>query len=67
MKLDELIKTCKVIQQKFGNLKIVGGYLTDDSGLDDIIVVNNDGCEIYPENLNGDKIVASDIEGVFLT
>lgn len=63
MNITETINRLTEIKERFGNLKIVGGYLTDDSGLDDILVVDSDGHEIYPEN-HGNK---SYIEGVFLT
>jgi len=64
MRISETIHALMVIQQKFGDLEIVGGYLNDDSGLRSVSVVNNNGMEIYPHDPNG--VGQSDIEGVFL-
>lgn len=66
MKISETIRRLNEIKKKFGDLTIIGGYLTDDSGLSIVCVVDTEGCEIFPNDPNGIKGV-HDIEGVFLT
>lgn len=58
LRVTELIAKLKKIDQEHGDLTIVGGYLTDDSGLSDVIVINEYGCDIKEEG--------GDVAGVFL-
>ncbi len=66
MKISEAITQLQTIQARFGDISVAGGYLTDDSGLREICVVDTEGMEVFPNDPNGvaDK---NEIEGVFLT
>lgn len=57
MKILELIERLETIISKYGNLEIISGYLSDDSGLSNVTVLNEDGADL--EEYGGK------VEGVF--
>lgn len=67
MTVTEAIKRLQEIHDRYGDLKIVGGYIADDRPLSEIIVIDKAGCEVgsvskqVPEDSDRRKI-----EGVFL-
>lgn len=67
MKISEAIKQLQAIQEKFGDIKITGGYISDDTPLREISVTDTDGMEIYPHNRNRNKRKSITIDGVFLS
>lgn len=58
MNIVELINRLQGIEQENGNLEIVGGVLHDDSGLNEVTILDADGCNI--EHSNGTPV------GIFL-
>lgn len=66
MKISQAIQLLSVIQTRFGDIAITGGYLNDHTPLADIIVTDKEGLEIWPRNPNGLK-EPHDVDGVFLT
>ena len=46
MKISELISRLTEIQQAEGDLPVLGGYLSDDSGLHAVHVLDKDGQEL---------------------
>lgn len=65
MKISEAIRQLQRIHAKFGDLQIVGGSMSDDAPLREIAVLNKDGVEIYPKEIErpGEGVV----DGVFLS
>ena len=65
MKISTAIKLLAEIQEKFGDIKITGGYMMDTSISRNITVTNSEGSEIWPRDVNGhgDKYP---VDGVFL-
>ena len=60
MKVSEMIKKLVEIQDKHGDLPIIGGYLTDEETVQDIDVLDVNG-EVY-DHSRGRKI-----DGVFIS
>lgn len=65
MRISETIRQLEVIKAKFGDLTVVGGYLSDDSGMTSVSVVNVEGMEIFPNDPNC-AAGKHEIDGVFL-
>lgn len=53
MKISKAIETLQAIQKEFGDLEISGGFMTDDSPLDEITVTDSEGMEVWPDDPNG--------------
>ena len=67
MKVSEAISKLSAIMSQFGDIEIVGGYLSDCRPPAEIMVVDDNGCEVYPNNLNGTMIDFKDPSlGVFI-
>ena len=49
MLASQLIKELQRIVATHGDLPIAGGYLTDDSGLREITLVDKNNCDAYQE------------------
>lgn len=66
MQIAEAIRQLQEIQKKYGNIPIVGGYLTDDRALSKICVINEEGVEVFPRSHErpGEQ---RKIDGVFLS
>lgn len=58
MKISELVSELSLIQREVGDIEVLGGYLSDDSGVSRVSALNAEGCDI---KLSGGKAV-----GVFL-
>jgi hypothetical protein len=65
VKASKAIHQLQKIVAKFGDLDIVGGFLQDETPLANIMVVNKEGMEIFPNDPNG--VGQANVEGVFLT
>ena len=65
MKISEAIRRLTVIKEKFGDISITGGHMSDDIPLRDIIVTEKDGMEIFPFNSNGLDLNKVTVDGVF--
>lgn len=65
MKTSDALHRLQNILDKYGDLDIVGGFLSDETPPRDIIVVNKEGMEIYPNDPNG--VGQADVEGVYIT
>lgn len=63
MKISEAMKQLTAIKEKYGDLEIVGGYITDDTPLREIITVDRDGMSISNFDNNASKLPI----GVFLS
>ena len=57
MKISELTNELHTIQAKYGDLPILGGYIGDDSGMSEVVVLDKDGCDVVESG--------KDAEGVF--
>lgn len=66
MKISAVIKALNEIKAEFGDLPIVGGYLSDDSPPRKFIVVESDGMEIFPHNPNGLDLKKVKVAGIFI-
>lgn len=66
MKLSKAIKKLKAIQKKYGDIAITGGFMADDRPLENIIVTDTEGMEVWPHDPNGVRGV-NPIDGVFLS
>lgn len=64
MKISKLIEKLTAIQEKFGDISVTGGAMTDDRPLSNVCVTDTDGREIYPYNPNG-LPEPHEIDGVF--
>lgn len=64
MKISETIQRLEKIKAEFGDISIIGGYMSDDTILTSILVVNEDGMEVFPKKEGNPN---SPIDGVFLT
>lgn len=58
MKISEAIKKLTQIKEQHGDLKIIGGYLSDDRPPRDIMVLNSKG-EVW-------SLDKGDVAGVFI-
>lgn len=67
MKISKAIETLEKIKAKYGDLTIIGGYLLDDTPLREISVLETEGGEIWPRNINGVDLKKAKVDGVFLT
>ena len=45
MKVSVMINHLKRLQDKYGDLPIVGGYINDDSPPNDVFAIDEDGCK----------------------
>ena len=59
MNIDQMIERLQEIKAKHGNLEVVGGFMTDDSRPQSIIVINSDGSEYT----GGEE---ETVEGIFI-
>jgi len=50
MKISNMITRLQAIQNKHGDLPILGGYVNDDSGVTRAIVIDNEGCDVENNN-----------------
>lgn len=66
MKISEAIGILNDIQARFGDISITGGNLTDDCPLQNLIVTDVEGMEIWPGDPNG-VAGKNAIDGVFLS
>lgn len=66
MKISAAIRQLQAIQEKFGDISITGGAMTDDDPLSDISVTESEGMEIWPRNPNGLDLTKVTVDGVFL-
>lgn len=66
MKISEAVSVLQQINAEFGDLTIVGGDLYDDYPPTSICVVNSEGAEIWPTDVN-DVRAQSRVEGVFIS
>ncbi len=64
MKISKLIEKLTAIKEKFGDICVTGGFMSDDRPLSNVCVTNKDGYEIYPNNPNGTP-EPHEIDGVF--
>ena len=65
MKISEAIETLKEIQEKFGDIEITGGRMSDDQPPRNIIVTDKTGYEIWPRPFESrEKTAKEDIDGV---
>lgn len=64
MKISTLIKNLAEIQEKYGDIAVTGGAMSEDRPLAKVLVTDTDGCEVWPYNPNG-KPEPHDIDGVF--
>jgi hypothetical protein len=58
MMVSDLIAKLRGISRRYGDLPFLGGYLTDDSGLRSVSVLNREGCVV--------EAIGSKPAGVFL-
>lgn len=66
MKISQAIVELQAIQAKFGDIKITGGIMSDDSPLRHIMVTDVEGMEVYPHDPNG-VAGKNAIDGIFLS
>lgn len=64
MNISELITTLEKIKEKYGDIEVVGGYLHDDTPLQKVFVIDDEGHEIWPDNPNG--VTPAEMGGLFL-
>lgn len=64
MKISEVIRQLEDIKSRFGDLKIVGGAMSEDHPPRGISVVDTEGHEVYPRDPNGIKGKYA-VDGVF--
>ncbi|CTQ47688.1 MULTISPECIES: hypothetical protein [Roseibium] len=65
MKISTAIARLEAVQRLYGDIEIIGGYLTDNSPLRNITVINTDGVELWPKE-TGAYAGSSPVDGVFL-
>ena len=65
MKISTAIARLEAVQRLYGDIEIIGGYLTDKSPLRNITVINTDGVELWPKE-TGAYAGSSPVDGVFL-
>lgn len=53
MKTSELIALLKRNHELYGDLPIIGGYMSDDTPLKTVFVLDKNGCDIEIEGENG--------------
>lgn len=63
MKISEAIATLQQIQEKYGDISITGGYMSDDRPLSEIVVTDTEGMEVWPNGASGEN----EVGGVFLS
>lgn len=66
MKISQVIKELLRIRDKFGDIAITGGYMSDDTVLSKIVVCDEEGMEVFPRDPNG-VAGKNKIDGVFLS
>ncbi|QKC99152.1 hypothetical protein [Mesorhizobium sp. NZP2298] len=66
MKISETVRELEKIKAIYGDIRITGGQLMDDSPLSNICVTDVEGMEVYPRDPNGVR-GKNKIDGVFLT
>ncbi|MEP3665789.1 MAG: hypothetical protein ABJN42_03535 [Roseibium sp.] len=67
MKVSAAIKALQDIHQKFGDIAITGGALSEDEPLSNIIVTDKGGVSVYPTDNRKDRSAEIEMDGVFLT
>lgn len=67
MKISDAIKALQDVQEKFGDIAITGGALSEDVPLDSIIVTDKAGVSVYPTDNRKDRSAEIEMDGVFLT
>ncbi|GAB2209161.1 hypothetical protein ROS1_59810 [Roseibium sp. ROS1] len=65
MKISRAVQILLKIHEEFGDIDIVGGYLTDNSPLRNITVINTDGVELWPKDTSA-YAGPAEVDGVFL-
>lgn len=61
-----IIELAKVID-KYGDLEIIGGQLHDDTPLREVSVLEKEGGEIWPNNVNGMEEKDIVVDGIWLS
>lgn len=65
MKISEVIGKLQAIQAKYGDLSVIGGELWEDTALRGVIVVDEDGFQLWPGE-NSRRNPDADVGGVYL-
>lgn len=66
MRISELILDLKAIQQRYGDIAVTGGAMSDDRPLSQVSVTDKDGVQIWPTSDRADgKQHGMPVDGVF--
>ncbi|CTQ47562.1 hypothetical protein [Roseibium aggregatum] len=65
MKISTAIARLEAVQRLYGDIEIIGGYLTDNSPLRNITVINTDRVELWPKDTSA-YAGPAEVDGVFL-
>lgn len=64
MKISEVMTTLAQIKEKYGDIEVTGGAMSDDVALSQITVTDSEGMEVWPTDPNG-VAGKNKIDGVF--